>query len=263
MTILQKILDHKATLLPSMNENEPKFNIQQKKRVSLYDALRKTNTLQIISEMKRASPSKGLIAEGADPIEQAKKYENAGAICISVLTEEKFFKGSFEDLANVANTVDIPVLCKDFVMDPVQIDYAKAAGASVVLLIVAALDDKNLKSLYDYATNLKLDVLVEVHNAEELERALAIQPKIIGVNNRDLKTFNVDLAQTEQLAERINSIPDIAFISESGIWNSKDATRVASVGARGVLVGESLMRSGTVEETLRSFQVPLTESVVK
>jgi len=263
MTILQTILDHKATLLPSMKENEPKFNIQPKKRVSLYDALRKSNTLQIISEMKRASPSKGLIAEGADPIEQAKKYENAGAICISVLTEEKFFKGSFEDLANVANTVDIPVLCKDFVMDPVQIDYAKAAGASVVLLIVAALDDKNLKSLYDYATNLELDVLVEVHNAEELERALAIQPRIIGVNNRDLKTFNVDLAQTEQLAERINSIPDIAFISESGIWNSKDATRVASVGARGVLVGESLMRSGTVEETLRSFQVPLSESVVK
>ena len=263
MTILQTILDHKATILPSMKENEPKFNIQPKKRGSLYDALRKSNTLQIISEMKRASPSKGLIAEGADPVEQAKKYENAGAICISVLTEEKYFKGSFEDLANVANTVDIPVLCKDFVMDPVQIDYAKAAGASVVLLIVAALDDKNLKSLYDYATNLELDVLVEVHNAEELERALAIQPKIIGVNNRDLKTFNVDLAQTEQLAERINSIPDIAFISESGIWNSKDATRVASVGARGVLVGESLMRSGTVEETLRSFQVPLSEKVVK
>ncbi|MFJ8234804.1 indole-3-glycerol phosphate synthase TrpC [Ureibacillus sp. NPDC094379] len=263
MTILQTILDHKATILPSMKENELKFDIQPKKRVSLYDALRKTNTLQIIAEMKRASPSKGLIAEGADPIEQAKKYENAGAICISVLTEEKYFKGSFEDLANVANTVDIPVLCKDFVMDPVQIDYAKAAGASVVLLIVAALDDKNLKSLYDYATNLELDVLVEVHNAEELERALAIQPKIIGVNNRDLKTFNVDLAQTEQLAERINSIPDIAFISESGIWSSEDATRVASVGASGVLVGESLMRSGKVEETLRSFQVPLSEKVVK
>lgn len=263
MTILQTILDHKETILPSMKANEPKFDVQPKKRLSLYDALRKSNTLQIIAEMKRASPSKGLIAEGANPIEQAKKYENAGAICISVLTEEKFFKGSFEDLANVANTVDIPVLCKDFVMDPVQIDYAKAAGASVVLLIVAALDDENLKSLYNYATNLELDVLVEVHNAEELERALAIQPKIIGVNNRDLKTFNLDLAQTEQLAERINAISDIAFISESGIWTQEDATRVANVGARGVLVGESLMRSGTVEETLKSFQVPLFEKVVK
>lgn len=263
MTILKTILDHKATLLPAMKETAPKFDVTPKKRPSLYDVLRKSDTLQIISEMKRASPSKGLIAEGANPVEQAKKYENAGAACISVLTEEKFFKGSFEDLANIANTVDIPLLCKDFVIDPIQIDYAKAAGASVVLLIVAALNDEQLKSLYDYATSLELDVLVEVHNAEELERALAIQPKIIGVNNRDLKTFNVDLIQTEQLAERINTIEDIAFISESGIWTAEDAARVAKVGARAVLVGESLMRSGTVEETLKSFQVTLPSKVVK
>lgn len=257
MTILQKILDYKETLIPSLLEKEPKFNVTPKSRPSLYDELRKSDTLQIIAEMKRASPSKGDIAEGANPVEQAKKYEKAGATCISVLTEDKFFKGSFEDLANIANQVDIPLLNKDFIIHEVQIDYAKAAGASVILLIVAALDDKRLKQFYDYATNLGLDVLVEVHNAEELERALAIQPKIIGVNNRNLKTFEVDLAQTEELAEKLNKIEDIAFISESGIWADSDAQRVANVGARGILVGESLMRSGQVEDTLKSFKVKL------
>lgn len=261
MTILQTIIDHKKTILPDLLATKPSFQVTPKKRPSLYDELQKSNTLQIISEMKRASPSKGIINEGADPVEQAKKYAAAGATCISVLTEEKYFKGSFEDLAQIANNVDIPLLNKDFVIHEVQIDYAKAAGASVILLIVAALSDEQLKSLYDYATNLELDVLVEVHNDEELDRALAIQPKIIGVNNRDLKTFEVDLAQTEKLAEKINAIEGIAFISESGIWNAEDATRVAKAGARGILVGESLMRSGTVEDTLQSLKVELPFSV--
>lgn len=257
MTILQTILDHKETLLPTLLANEPKFEVQYKARPSLYDVLRKSDSLQVISEMKRASPSKGLIAEGANPVEQAKKYENAGAACISVLTEEKFFKGSFHDLTDIANNVDIPILNKDFIIHEVQIDYAKAAGASVILLIVAALSDEKLKAFYTYASILGLDVLVEVHNEEELDRALKIQPKIIGVNNRDLKTFNVDLAQTEKLAQKINAYEDIAFISESGIWNRDDAIRVSEVGARGVLVGESLMRSGNVEEALTSLQVPI------
>lgn len=261
MTILQNIIDYKETLIPTLLTNKPQFNVVEKVRPSLYDELRKSNILQVISEMKRASPSKGLINEGANPIEQAKKYESAGAVCISVLTEDKFFKGSYQDLADIANTVDIPLLNKDFIIHEVQIDYAKAAGASVILLIVAALSDEKLKAFYDYATDLGLDVLVEVHNEEELDRALAINPKIIGVNNRDLKTFNLDLAQTEKLAEKINAIQDIAFISESGIWTSEDAERVAKVGARGVLVGESLMRSGNVEDALKSLQVKLPEIV--
>ena len=257
MTILQEILDHKATLIPSLLGNKPVFNVEQKSRPSLYEILRKADTLQVISEMKRASPSKGLIKGGANPIEQAKKYEQAGAACISVLTEDKFFKGSHQDLVDVANHVDIPVLNKDFIVHEVQIDYAKAAGASVILLIVAALSDEKLKAFYTYATILGLDVLVEVHNEEELDRALAIHPKIIGVNNRDLKTFNLDLAQTEKLANIINAYEDIAFISESGIWNSEDAKRVAKAGAQGILVGESLMVSGNIEETLSALQIPL------
>ncbi|MEK4382532.1 indole-3-glycerol phosphate synthase TrpC [Aeribacillus sp. FSL K6-2848] len=261
MTILQNIIDYKKTLIPSLLEKKPNFNIQPKKRPSLYEVLRKANQLQIIAEMKRASPSKGLINTDVDPIEQARKYEKAGAACISVLTEDKFFKGSFEDLAQIANNVDIPLLNKDFIIHEVQIDYAKASGASVILLIVAALTDEQLKSLYDYATKEGLDVLVEVHNEEEVERALAIKPKIIGVNNRDLKTFHVDLIQTEKLANRILQFEDIIFISESGIWEEKDAERVAKAGARAILVGESLMKSDNVEEAIQSFQVPLPKVV--
>lgn len=264
MTILQTIIDYKKTLLPSLLEKKPVFNVAQKKRPSLYEVLRKADQLQIISEMKRASPSKGIINDKVDPVAQAVAYENAGAACISVLTEDKFFKGSFEDLVQIANKVDIPILNKDFIIHEVQIDYAKASGASVILLIVSALDDEQLSSLYDYATKEGLDVLVEVHNEDELERALKIHPKIIGVNNRDLKTFHVDLVQTEKLAERILQFEDIVFISESGIWNEKDAQRVANAGARAILVGESLMRSEHVEDALRSFQVPLpTTKVVK
>ncbi|HWL12712.1 MAG TPA: indole-3-glycerol phosphate synthase TrpC [Ureibacillus sp.] len=257
MTILETILDYKATLIPSLLEKEPVFEVKRKSRPSLYEVLRKADTLQVISEMKRASPSKGIINGGANPIEQAKKYEQAGAACISVLTEDKFFKGSFQDLTDIANNVDIPILNKDFIIHEVQIDYAKAAGASVILLIVAALSDEKLKAFYTYASVLGLDVLVEVHNEEELKRALAIHPKIIGVNNRDLKTFDLNLAQTEKLAELINAHEDIAFISESGIWNADDANRVAKAGASGVLVGESLMRSGNVEQALSELQVPL------
>jgi len=261
MTILQKILDHKATLIPTLLAEEPTFEVKQKSRPSLYETLRKSETLQVISEMKRASPSKGIINDGADPIEQAKRYEKAGAACISVLTEEKFFKGSYQDLVDVANNVDIPVLNKDFIVHEVQIDYAKAAGASVILLIVAALSDEKLKAFYTYASVLGLDVLVEVHNEEELDRALAIHPKIIGVNNRDLKTFKLDLIQTEKLAGKISSHEDIVFISESGIWDANDAKRVAAAGARGVLVGESLMVSANVEEALVSLKVPLPSLV--
>lgn len=261
MTILQNIIDYKKTLLPTLLQNKPNFDVVSKKRPSLYEELRKAEKLQIIAEMKRASPSKGVINENVDPVEQASKYAKAGAVCISVLTEDKFFKGSFEDLARIANNVDVPLLNKDFIIHEVQIDYAKASGASVILLIVAALTDEQLKTLYDYATKEGLDVLVEVHNEEELERALAINPKIIGVNNRDLKTFHVDLIQTEKLANRILQFEDIVFISESGIWEEKDAVRVANAGARAILVGESLMRSGNVEEAIRSFQVPLPKVV--
>ncbi|MEI4768178.1 indole-3-glycerol phosphate synthase TrpC [Psychrobacillus sp. FJAT-51614] len=254
-TILDKILQKKITQIEEML----KCNLQNKNmlitRPSLFDSMYKSDHLQVISEIKRASPSKGLIAEGVNPTEQAANYYQAGAACISVLTDTPFFQGTFADLEEVALTVPIPILCKDFVIHPIQIDYAKNAGASVVLLIVAALNQEELTKLYEYATNQGLEVLVEVHDAEELKRALQLDAKLIGVNNRDLRTFEVDLARTEEIASIFPFHEERVLISESGIWTRDDATKVAGFGASGVLVGESLMRSGDIGTAILSLQV--------
>lgn len=255
MTILDKIIAQKKIEVERLHENHTTFPERPITRPSLYQTLRKSRRLQVISEMKRASPSKGLIAEGANPVAQAMAYYEAGAACISVLTDREFFKGSFDDLAAVADAVPIALLCKDFMIDKIQIDQAKSAGASVILLIVAALDDATLGSLYTYANEEGLDVLVEVHNVEELQRALAIDARIIGVNNRDLHTFEVDLAQTELIASHFPFDEERVFISESGIWGPEDAERAAKAGASAVLVGESLMRSDSVKEALQALKV--------
>lgn len=260
MTILTKIINQKKSEIPGLLATAPSFKSVTKVRPSLYETLINTSTLQVISEMKRASPSQGDIAIEIDPVLQATQYELAGAACISVLTEQAFFKGSFNDLNAVAQAVNIPVLCKDFIIHEVQLDYAKAAGASVVLLIVAALTDEQLQTLHSYATNLGLEVLVEVHDVEELQRALATDAKIIGVNNRNLKTFDVSLETTRDISAHMPS-SNIAFISESGIWNEDDARYVAAAGAKGVLVGESLMRSGDVQASLKALRIELSAKV--
>lgn len=262
MTILQQILNKKSELLPSLKATKPNFEPISKQRPSLYEALMQSPTLQVISEMKRASPSKGDIAPDVDPIAQTTIYEAAGACCVSVLTESHYFKGSYEDLHAVANSVSIPVLCKDFIIDEVQIDYAKAAGASVILLIVAALSPEQLQQLFSYAKKLSLEVLVEVHDVQELQVALSIGATIIGVNNRNLKTFEVDLQHTKTIAQALHT-KHVAFISESGIFTREDALQVAQYGARGILVGESLMRSPNVAESLHALQVPLPHEVIK
>ncbi|WP_313236538.1 indole-3-glycerol phosphate synthase TrpC [Sporosarcina ureae] len=255
MTILEKIIAQKKIEVDQLLASNVTFPEREITRPSLYQTLRKAKQLQVISEMKRASPSKGLIAEGANPVKQATAYYEAGAACISVLTDKEFFKGSFEDLSAVADAVPIALLCKDFMIHKIQIDQAKSAGASVILLIVAALDDETLGSLYTYANEEGLDVLVEVHNVEELQRALSIDARIIGVNNRDLHTFEVDLAQTELIASHFPFDEERVFISESGIWGPEDAERAAKAGASAVLVGESLMRSDSVKEALQALQV--------
>ena len=257
MTILEKILQTKRLEVKQLLMEEVVVSCEtMPKRSSLFETLRESDHLEVISEMKRASPSKGMIAGNTDSVAQAKAYEQAGAACISVLTDSTFFKGSFDDLAAVAEAVSIPLLCKDFIIHEVQIDRAKQAGASVVLLIIAALDDATLQRLHRYASDLGLEVLVEVHDAKELDRALAINAKLIGVNNRDLKTFDVDLTRTEEVAKHFPFNENRVFISESGIMVAEDAKRAAAAGASAVLVGESLMRSASVEDSLRSLQVP-------
>lgn len=263
MNILNKILEQKKIEVRALLEQpDPLANFTEKLRPSLFERLQKAETLQVISEMKRASPSKGLIAEGADPVAQAITYADAGAAAISVLTDKKFFKGSFDDLAAVANAVQTPLLCKDFMIDRVQIRFAKASGASIILLIVAALTDETLRDLFSYATGLNLEVLVEVHDLEELERAITVGAKLIGVNNRDLRTFEVSLERTREIAEAFPFDEEKVLISESGIWTQEDAKTVTSMGASGVLVGESLMRSGDAGSALKSLQVNKVEASV-
>ncbi|MCZ2259081.1 indole-3-glycerol phosphate synthase TrpC [Sporosarcina sp. G11-34] len=255
MTILDKIIREKRREVEVMLGKNKVVQVSGASRPSLFEKLYNAEHLHVISEMKRASPSKGLIAEGADPVAQALTYYNAGAACISVLTDANFFKGSFEDLAAVAKVVPIPLLCKDFMIHPIQIDRAKQAGASIILLIVAALNAEELEKLYAYAVESGLEVLVEVHDTEELKHALALGAKLIGVNNRDLRTFEVDLARTEEIAAVFPFHEKRVLISESGITGQADARRVSNAGAKAVLVGESLMRSGTVEESIHAMQI--------
>lgn len=262
MTILEKILEVKRQEVKNLLASDPISvnSSTHSEKPSLFQTLKTATHLHVISEIKRASPSKGIINANVNPIKQAQLYEQSGAVAISVLTDEVFFKGSMEDLKEVASTVSIPVLCKDFIIDSSQIDRAHAAGASVILLIVAALNQQTLSKLHDYASSLNLEVLVEVHNVEELERALSIPTKLIGVNNRDLKTFEVDLNETEKIAAHFPFHEERVLISESGIETSDDANRVAKAGASAILVGETLMKSSDIEHTLHSFQIKLGEA---
>lgn len=254
-TILQNILKEKEGYVNQLtNESLPVFK-RDIKRPSLFKLLNKNKQLQVIAEIKRASPSKGLIHGSVDPVHQALHYQKAGAACISVLTDTPFFKGSFKDLTAVAKTVHIPILCKDFIIHKIQIDFAKSAGATVVLLIVAALSKEKLKELFTYAIESGLEVLVEVHDVEELQVALRLDAQLIGINNRDLHSFQVDLTKTADLASYFPFHEDRVLISESGISNAENAKQVARYGAGAVLVGEALMRTGDIQQTLRSLQV--------
>ena len=224
--------------------------------------IRQSDKLAIVSEVKKASPSKGVIQPDFHPVETARTYETAGAACISVLTDEEYFMGSIKDLTAVRREVTIPVLRKDFIIDEVQIDEAYLAGADAILLICAAVHKERLIDLSGYARGLGLDVLVEVHSEHELSAALDAGASVIGVNNRDLTTFEVRLETSEQLIPMVPK--DIPTLAESGIRSADDAARMAACGASGILVGESLMRAGTfdsVSATLKSLQVVRTTKV--
>jgi indole-3-glycerol phosphate synthase len=197
--------------------------------------------LGVIAEVKKASPSVGLIDPDFDPVRQAHRYLDGGASCLSILTDEKYFQGSLSYLTQISKFSAAPLLRKDFTIHEIQIHEAVVTGADAILLIVAALDDALLRRLYDEAKSFTLDVLVEVHDLREMERALELGADLIGINNRNLKTFAVDLATTEQLAEEVPD--DVLLVSESGIKSLDDARRVLEAGANAVLIGEALMRA--------------------
>jgi len=201
----------------------------------------------LIAEVKKASPSAGVICEDFDPVHIAKAYEASGASCLSVLTDEKFFQGSLDYLKQIRSAVSIPLLRKDFIIDERQIPQSIEWGADAILLIVSILTDEQLRSFHSLARSAGLAILVEVHDEKELDRAIGIGAALIGVNNRDLKTFNVDLATTERLANRLrDSGHDALLVAESGIHTRADAERLRSCGAGAILVGESLMRHGNI-----------------
>ena len=240
MSILNKIIETKRQEILNYKAEEPSFHIFPGKS-KLIDRLKNKNG--VISEIKRASPSKGDIQIEVDIAAQALKYEQAGAAAISVLTDESYFKGSINDLRQVAQSVSIPVLCKDFMISEIQIERAKNAGATIILLIVAALEEEELQHLYRYAISLGLEVLVEVHDEQELSSALALDAELIGINNRDLKTFEVSLERTAELSEHFPFDGNKILISESGLRTKEDAAFVFNCGASGILVGETLMRA--------------------
>ncbi|MBA3273836.1 MAG: indole-3-glycerol phosphate synthase TrpC [Chthoniobacterales bacterium] len=208
---------------------------------SFHAALQKPDDLALIAEVKKASPSAGVIVDDFSPVEIAQNYARAGAEAISVLTDEQFFQGRLEYLTQIRGAVSIPLLRKDFVLDELQIIEAAAAGADAVLLIVAALDDEQLTRLLDLAATYQLDALVEVHTLAELDRALQTDAAIIGINNRNLATFEVDLGVTEELSEQVPA--GILLVSESGIKTAADIARVKACGVNAVLIGEALMRA--------------------
>ncbi|MBN1121857.1 MAG: indole-3-glycerol phosphate synthase TrpC [Anaerolineae bacterium] len=254
-TILDKILAHKQAELAERKRAVPLAEMLRRaeavetRPARFADALRRGDSVALIAEVKHASPSKGVLIEDFDPVLLAATYADNGASAISVLTDERFFQGHLDYLCQIAAVVDTPLLRKDFILDAYQVHEAAAAGASAILLIAASLDDAQLADLYAEAARLGLDALVEVHDEAELDRVLRIDPQIVGVNNRDLKTFDVDLATTARLAGLVPS--GVVLVAESGIHSAEDVRRMGELGVHAVLVGEALVKAADIADRVR------------
>jgi indole-3-glycerol phosphate synthase len=279
VTILETIVEQKRREVAQLPERTLAAGdlrdalLERDDRRDFLDALRHPlqGSMALIAEVKKASPSAGVICKDFDPVRIAKEYEAAGASCLSVLTDEKFFQGSLDYLRQIRAAVKLPLLRKDFIIDERQILEAIEWGADAILLIVAILDDERLRHFHHLGSEAGLAVLVEVHDETELDRALNIGAGLIGVNNRDLKTFKVDLGTTERLAARMkersektavigrsrssvgDSITSPLLVAESGINTRSDVERLASCGAKAILVGESLVKQGNISAKVREL----------
>jgi indole-3-glycerol phosphate synthase len=260
--ILEKIVWQKEHEVAEMYANAPlesikaKINDIQPPR-DFYSSLQNSRMKPaLIAEVKKASPSKGIFRKDFDPIAIAQAYERGGASCLSVLTDRKFFQGGFENLQLVRQAVDLPLLCKEFIIDPYQVYLGRSHGADAVLLIAAILTDAELTELQALIHQLGMTALVEVHTQAELDRVLQIPDvRLIGINNRNLETFVVDLAQTKILMDRLDPVTrdKYLWVSESGIYIRQDLDFVQNCGARAVLVGESLIKQQNVEEAVKNL----------
>lgn len=255
MDMLQTIMAERRADVETAKRKIPAGELrdqaQNRTHHSLTDKLARRAGTCVIAEMKKASPSAGVLSDDYRPADIARNYMDAGAAGISVLTEPRHFLGNEQDLRMVRKTVDLPVLRKDFICDPYQLDETAAWGGDVVLLIAAALAGGVLTDLYEQALDLKLDVLIEIHSAAELETALACERAIIGVNSRDLSTLKTDLTVAKELAARIPA--QRLSIAESGIKTRRDIAMLEKLGYNGFLVGETLMRSSDPAKTLRAL----------
>jgi indole-3-glycerol phosphate synthase len=261
--ILEEIFWHKLEEVKRLNDKLPLDELKERVKAApapkdfLAALNQSSHKPALIAEVKKASPSKGIIRADFDPVEIAQAYERGGANCLSVLTDERFFQGSFENLWKVRKSVNLPLLCKEFVIDPYQIYLARFNGADAVLLIAAILGDRALVEFIELARYLGMNALVEVHSQEELERVLALpNVKLVGINNRNLKNFSVDLGTTERLLaeyqEAIASL-NLTMVSESGLYTPTDLATVAKAGANAVLIGESLVKQADVEQAVKNL----------
>jgi indole-3-glycerol phosphate synthase len=262
VTILDEILEHKRGEVESARMRVPPDAVRKAAEAApaprgFRRALEEAEPPAVIAEIKRRSPSKGLIRADFDPVELARAYVRGGAAALSVLTDEHYFGGHLDFLRRVRAAVQLPLLRKDFVIDAYQIDEARAAGADAVLLIVAAAAPDALAELHGHALALGLDALVEVHDEAQLEVALGLGARLVGVNNRDLRTFEVDLGVTERVARRLPPGGDVLLVAESGIFDAADVARLTRAGARAHLVGESLMRQPDVAQALGELRRPM------
>jgi len=261
VTILDRIADQKRreiASLPPAPSDPVHFREAMEERGDVRDFVGHiqsgpSSTVALIAEVKRASPSAGVIRQDVRPAELARQYEAAGAACISVLTDRPFFQGSLDDLREVRSAVHLPVLRKDFILDERQILESIQGGADAILLIAALLDHARLRQLYQLALRAGLAALIEVHDERDLDRALAAGATLIGINNRDLHTFQVDLVTTERLAAALwsrSAKQERLLVSESGIKTPADIERVRRAGARAVLVGETLVRAPNIRNAV-------------
>lgn len=254
-TILDKILARKIEEVAERQQNTSLHTIRESAEKAdtprdFLGALQK-DTVALIAEVKKASPSKGVLIADFEPVNIGRTYAENGASAISVLTDADFFQGHLDYLRAVREAVNVPVLRKDFIIAPYQVYEGREAGGDAMLLIVSALDDAQMADLFALISELNMTALVEVHNEAEMERALRLDAKLIGVNNRDLKTFDVDLNTTARLA---NMIPDsVTLVAESGIRNAQDVHHMGQLGAKAVLVGELLVKSDNLAQQVRDF----------
>jgi indole-3-glycerol phosphate synthase len=257
-TFLDKILEHKVEEIAALRSQFDLATVIAKSAENFYTprdfaGALKQEAVALIAEVKKASPSKGVLIEDFDPVAIGKTYAENGASAISVLTDKEFFQGDLIYLNRVRDVVDVPVLRKDFIIDPFQIHFMRATRikADAMLLIVATLEDAQLADLYGLISALGMTALVEVHDETEMERALRLGARVIGVNNRDLKTFEVDLNTTARLASMTPE--DVILVAESGIRNGADVRRMGELGANAVLVGEHLVKSADMGAMVREM----------